>query len=756
MKKTLLIITLIATVAITFFACSEREHSNPLDSEYWSGKAVDPVSTFSRTDPNPSIDMIKLNWAYNSTSTPGGYKFRIDKKVDAGEWAERYRIFDPNATTYTDTAEINRTISYRICITFDENISEYKTLSYTNTFPPPSNLQTVQTSITSANLTWNDNSIGEDKFEIERKLSTESTYTKIAEVTGSDTTTKSWSDSTTIPNLTYDYRVKALKGTDESIYNEKTNYINTFQAPTGLTATQNNVYTFTLNWTDNSNGEDGFKVERKIDDGAYSVIATVTGTSYVDSSVSKGFGTVFYQVRAYKGTTYFSSYSQVNSTVSFPAPTDLIVTQTSITIANLSWTDNSIGEEKFEIERKLSTESTYSMIGLVAGSDTTTKSWSDSTTIPNLTYEYRVRAIEGTNNTAYITSSLDNTFPAPSNLNLEVISDSSIKLDWTDNSNGEDGFIIDRKVGSTGTWVSNYVTVSSNIKTFTDIGLTIGTAYYYRVRGYYSTYYSSYTSEISVIPADPEGFVSMPTGSFSMGQDDVAMPVHTVNITRQYYLGKYEVTQKEWETTMGTNPATDYGVGDNYPVYKVSWYAILVYCNKRSIAEWLTPCYTISGSKDPEIWGSIPTSSNTTWDAVTCDFNAKGYRLPTEAEWEYGARYNDSRTYPWGEIAPSSSLCNYNSNVGATTAVGSYPSGNSNLGVCDMAGNVWEWVWDWYDAYPSTTQTDPTGPTSAQYYRVLRGGSWGVYDYFVRCAARNDGYPNSGVSTYGCRLARTK
>jgi formylglycine-generating enzyme required for sulfatase activity len=794
-----------------------------------------------------NITTATISWTDNSI---GEDKFDIERKLSTETTFVKIADVtgsDTTTKTWLDTSIApNLSYDYRVKAVKGAASSVYISKTFVNSFYAPTNITAAQVNLTTATISWTDNSIGEDKFEIERKLSTETTYNKIADVMGSDTSSKTWNDTPLIPNYIYDYRIKGVKDTFSTAYVSKT-YNNIIPAPSNLTVVQNNVYTFTLNWSDNSSGEDGFKIERKIDDGTFAVIATVTGTSYVDNAVSKGFGTVYYQVRAYKGTAY-STYAMSNSTVLFPAPTNLNITQISITSANLNWNDNSsgedifeierklstetnyykigeisgsdtatkgwvdtnlvqdltydyrvkavkgtntsgyvaktgylnvinaptsftatfvsyttvtltwldtyIGEDKFEIERKLSTESTYSKIGEVSGSDASTKTYTDTTIEPNLTYNYRVRIVDGTAYSEYSSVTHSNPFQAPTGLTAFVASETSIKLDWEDNYTGEEGFKIDRKIGTDGTWVTDYATLGANIKTYTNTGLTTGTYYYYRIRAYYSTYNSYYSNE--VYTATIGTMIEIPAGSFSMGQTDVATPVHTVNITRPFYLGKYEVTQKEWQTTMGRNPASGYGVGDNYPVYSVSWYSILVYCNKRSIAEDITPCYTIGGSTDPNTWGGVPESSNSTWNSVTCNFSAKGYRLPTEAEWEYAARYNDGRTYPWGETAPSSTLCNYYSNVGATTSVGSYPSGNSNLGLCDMAGNVWEWVWDWYATYPTTTATDPDGPDTAQNYRVLRGGSLLTADDRLRSAGRYYNYPNLDYNSFGFRIARTK
>ena len=278
-------------------------------------------------------------------------------------------------------------------------------------------------------------------------------------------------------------------------------------------------------------------------------------------------------------------------------------------------------------------------------------------------------------------------------------------------------------------------------------------------------------------PPAPDGFALIPAGSFSMGNALSAsgdgysdeLPVHTVQVSA-YYMAKYLVTKADWDAirTWGlthgyTDLKTGAGKAVNHPVQTISWYDMVKWCNARSEKEGLTPCYTLSGAV-------YRTTHNS---AVVCNWASNGYRLPSEAEWEKAVRGGLSgKRFPWGDTI-THSQANYDSSgsysydvsptrgyhptyyTGSTpytSPVGSFAA--NGYGLYDMAGNVWEWCWDWYGSYTPDSQTDPRG-AAAGTYRVIRGGSWNNLALYCRAANRDYNDPTFICGSIGFRVARS-
>jgi|GEM_PF-3473018 len=290
----------------------------------------------------------------------------------------------------------------------------------------------------------------------------------------------------------------------------------------------------------------------------------------------------------------------------------------------------------------------------------------------------------------------------------------------------------------------------------------------------------SIISKVNIVITDgysPVELIAVPSGQFLMGSylgDYDEKPVNSVFITHDFYMGKYEITN--WQYAEILNYAASEGeiTGDyqnnitvknlngtqkelldlddsdcevffdgaifkadpgkeNRPVVELTWWGAAFYCNMLSRQLNVKELYELCWWK--------------------CDFSGTGFRLPTEAEWEYSARYKDGRKYPWGNVEPSPALCNFNNSVGHTTDAGTYsPQGDTYLGLCDMAGNAWEWCNDWYSFYPVTSSflDDPTGPSSGN-DKVLRGGNIYSSGYNVRTTYRNCYSMTSGY-VFGMRI----
>jgi len=252
-------------------------------------------------------------------------------------------------------------------------------------------------------------------------------------------------------------------------------------------------------------------------------------------------------------------------------------------------------------------------------------------------------------------------------------------------------------------------------------------------------------------PIVPE-MILVEAGSFQMGSTSgrpSEQPVHSVHITRPFYMAKYAVTFEEYDRfcddTIGIRrPRDNWGRGTR-PVAGVDWYDAVKYCNWLSEKEGLTPCYDVKGR------------------LTQCDFSADGYRLPTEAEWEYAARGGQkSQGYIYAGSDNVDDVGWYEGNSGKQT----HPVGQkqpNELGLYDMSGNMWEWCWDWYgeDYYASSPASDPTGPSSgtgphiSDAERARRSCSYRENSDCLRVARRSaDGASYPGDN--GFRLVRTK
>ena len=209
-----------------------------------------------------------------------------------------------------------------------------------------------------------------------------------------------------------------------------------------------------------------------------------------------------------------------------------------------------------------------------------------------------------------------------------------------------------------------------------------------------------------------------------------------------FLLAQTEVSQKDYNDIMKSNPS--YFKGDNLPVEMVSWYDAVNFCNALSVQEWLTPAYTINGTE------------------VAWNKEADGYRLPTEAEWEYACRAGTTSPFNTGrnitvEQANWYSSYPYIEGEGGgayrrqTVEVGEFAA--NAWGLSNMHGNVSEWCWDRYGRYPQESQNNPSGPETGR-NRVARGGGWYDYAKHVRSAYRSVAPPDYKDYKRGFRLAR--
>lgn len=336
------------------------------------------------------------------------------------------------------------------------------------------------------------------------------------------------------------------------------------------------------------------------------------------------------------------------------------------------------------------------------------------------------------------------------------------QLSWTNAVNSNALYRVEWAAQADGPWYRNFDNIGS-LDGRSSTGFTVSVPMFYRV--------------VMTTNAPPAGMVWIEGGDAELGQTDIATPVHT-NFVSGFWMDATEVTKSQWDdvanwaATNGYDITAASGAGktNNHPVQTVNWYECVKWCNARSQKEGLTPCYTI----DPFFFNIYKTGDlNISNDWV--NWSANGYRLPTEAEWEKAARGGrQGRLFPWGGDTIQHTRANYHADTNSyiydtsltqghhpnyqtggtphTSAVGSFPA--NGYGLHDMAGNVWEWCWDWHGDYTAGYQTNPHGPGTGGTNRVLRGGSWLEFADLARIAERGYSSPVYEYISIGFRCAR--
>lgn len=273
----------------------------------------------------------------------------------------------------------------------------------------------------------------------------------------------------------------------------------------------------------------------------------------------------------------------------------------------------------------------------------------------------------------------------------------------------------------------------------------------------------SETLRADIVSSNIGNLKAVPAGRFQRDEELQNISV----ITKPYYMSQYQITRAQFKAVMGEDPSDlSRTTGENDPVQNVNWYHAIAFCNKLSIKEGKDPVYTVSGISNwvNLAFSSIPTDSDTDWDAATQELDKNGYRLPTEMEWMWAAmgaptdgQNGGINKTGYSKVFAGSTGSNsiddyawyYDKSENKTHPVGEkYPN---ELGIFDLSGNVWEWCWDWYASYLSGTQDDYLGAASGT-FRVTRGGSFHNSAFICTVAYRDYYSPSSQKVFYGFRV----
>ena len=484
-----------------------------------------PSGLFATANGTSQID---LSWTDNSLNETS---FKIERHDGDGNYVEIASV-GAGVTNFNDTGlSASTTYNYRVRASNGAGHSGYSNVAVATTADPPppaapSGLTAAANSASQIDLSWTDNSSNETGFKIERH-SGDGNFVEIA-VTAANIT--SYNNTGLSASTSYTYRVRATNGNGDSNYSNEASATTDAAptppaAPATLTATANGASQIDLSWTDNSNNEDNFKIERHAGDGNFAEIATVGANvvSYNDTGLSAS-TTYTYRVRASNGVGDSGYSNEAAATTDAPppppaAPSSLTATANGASQIDLSWTDNANNETGFKIERHAG-DGNFAEITTI-GADVT--GYNDTGLSASTTYTYRVRATNDAGDSGYSNeaSATTNDPPPPADpsaLTATANGVSQIDLAWTDNASDESNFKIERHSGDGN--FAEIATVGANVTGYSNTGLSASTTYTYRVRASNGNGDSGYSNEAAATtddpptaPADPSGLTATANGS---------------------------------------------------------------------------------------------------------------------------------------------------------------------------------------------------------------------------------------------------
>jgi M6 family metalloprotease-like protein len=587
-----------------------------------------------------SSSQIILSWTDNSNNESG---FKIEyKSASEGSWGELVTV-GAGITSYQQTGLApGSAFIYRVRAYNASGYSTYSNEATAATFalPTPANLAAILIAGNEVDLTWTDTATTETGYLIERKSGAGS-WTEIA-AAGANST--SYQDLTMAPSMTHLYRVRSYNAIGYSNYSNEASATTPAvpAGPSNLLAIPVSLTQINLTWSDNSNNEMGFVIERAPGGtGSWTVLATVGASVISYSNTGLPSNTSYsYRLHAYnvKGDSIYSNIATTTTLTTVIAPTTLTVSARSATEVVLNWRDNSTNETGFYIERMQTSQGIWNVIGSVGAN---VKTYTDTATAGSTNYSYRVRAYCGLSVSPYsnmVTLTTPIYIVPPTGLQATAVSGTQIYLSWTDNANNEAGYKIERRLGGTSTWTIVATTVA-NATSYTNSGLVAGNCYYYRVRAVSGTVYSSYSAEaVAITFGAPKAPASLVAKVFSSAMVNLTWK-DTANSEWGFYLERRIGTTGTWEViaTVAANatgysdttiaPSTSY----SYRLRAFNDYGASAYSNIVTIT---TPIY-IAAPTDLTAAVISATQINLSW-TDNAD-NETGYkierRLSTATTW---------------------------------------------------------------------------------------------------------------------------